>query len=345
MSQPCILCLNTNVALTDEHIFPEAAGGTLSFDLLCQPCNSKLGQFVDAPYVKQKHIELFRAVHRIAGKTGHIPQPFSDTYQIETKSGPTKVRLDNDFHLRVVPGAPEIWLSDHGGIGVRLSRDVKNKANIPNVIRAALTRFLKTEQGLSLGWTDEEKENAIRNSIADAEAVQPTSEPIEVPICGSWEIDFKVLFSEHVKVIYEVSCLEYGQQFIKSDQASRIRKFLLSKCTGKMDRTDLSEVAVELGIVPEINGNLVGFIDHITRGKRLDTHLALVTPDGVICSMLGIGAIFGTKGIGGLAFGRESSKAYVSSINGIGNGIFAFHDILHEAHMHKVTQEGVETDK
>jgi len=90
-------------SLTAEHLFPEAIGGRIKARILCQSCNSRLGRYIDAPFLKQKNIELARAAHRLAGRNGKVPQPFSDIYTYDTPKGVLKFKLDENFSHKTIP--------------------------------------------------------------------------------------------------------------------------------------------------------------------------------------------------------------------------------------------------
>ncbi|MDV6343025.1 hypothetical protein [Nitrosomonas sp. Is37] len=80
-----------------------------------------------------------------------------------------------------------------------MSRDVRDIKDIPKVIRTILSRFFKSEEGMGLGWSEEEKERTIQKSIEGAKQVSLKSEQIQSSLGGSWTIDLKALFVEHVK--------------------------------------------------------------------------------------------------------------------------------------------------
>lgn len=327
----CILCLESNKPLTEEHIFPEAAGGSISKYLLCKTCNDKLGHRVDARYVNQKHIQLARATYKIHGKTGEIPQPFSDTYSIDKPESTLKIKLDSNFVPRVVPQAPKVWITKNGEIGISLSRDVKDMKDIPKVIRTTLSRFFKSADGIQLGWSEEKKEEAIKRSIEGAKQVSPKSEQIQQSLQGNWEIDLKALFVEHVKVIYEICCLEFGNDFRGSTSGQRLRTFLLAQCTDAPEPWEWVKVAKQLNVIPQIPPDLDGFIKHLTNNSQSTYHIAVVTPAGVICSMLGMGAVFHTKDLERIAAASDVATVYMSSINGGKSGIFTLGELLGHA--------------
>lgn len=327
MCDLCILCLESTEPLTNEHIFPEAAGGNISKYLLCKSCNSQLGQWVDAPYVDQKYIQLARVVYKVSGKTGKIPQPFSDTYSIDGSESQLRIKLDKDFAPRVVPQAPKVWVTENGEIGLSLSRDVKDKKDIPRTIRTVLSRFFKSDEGMRLEWSEEEKENAIQKAIDGAMKIQPTSEQIQSSLIGNWTIDLKALFVEHVKVVYEICCVEFGHHFIGSPSAERLRIFLLAKCTEEAEPWDLIDAARHLNVAPQVPPDLDGFVKYLTNNSPHTHHVAVVTSTGVVCSMLGMGATFYTKYLE-LAGVADVAKVYLNSIAGEKSGVFVLSELL-----------------
>jgi len=131
--------------LTVEHLFPEAIGGRIKARILCQSCNSRLGQYIDAPFLKQKSIELVRAVHRLAGRNGKVPQPFSDIYSYDTPKGTLKFRLDENFLPRIIPQAPRIWIDENQSIGLEISMDEQDRRCLPIIIKTVFNRFFVNE--------------------------------------------------------------------------------------------------------------------------------------------------------------------------------------------------------
>lgn len=327
----CILCLESTKPLTEEHIFPEAAGGKISKRVLCKPCNDKLGRWVDAPYVDQKHIQLARVAHKIPGKTGNIPQPFSDVYSIGGSEGQLKIKLDKDFAPRVVLQAPRVWITEDGEIGLSLSLDAKDRKDIPKLIRTVLSRFFKSDEGVRLEWSNEEKENAIQKSIEGASKLEIRSEKIKSPLGGRWTINFKALFVEHVKVIYEICCLEFRVPFISSPSGVRMRAFLHAQCSDKVEPWELMDMAKYLNVAPQIPPDLNDFIKHLTSGIPHTHHVAVVTPAGVVCSMLGMGATFHARDLDQVPETTDVATVYISSLTGGKSGIFSLHEMLVDA--------------
>jgi hypothetical protein len=327
MSGTCILCLDSSKPLTKEHIFPEAVGGRISQYLLCKSCNDKLGHWVDAPYVDQKPIQLARVTYKIQGKTGKVPQPFSDTYSLDDSEFTQKIKLDSNFSPIVVPQAPKVLITENGGIRLNLSCDVRDMKMIPQVIRATLSRFFRSDAGMRFGLSEEKKEKAIQRFIEEAKEVPSKSEQIQSPLEGSWTIDLKALFTEHVKVIYEVCCVEFGEHFRDDASAQRLRTFLQAQCTEDPEPWDLNEVAKHLHVAPQVPPDIDSFINYLTDNNPHTYHVAIVTATGVICSMLGMGAVFHAQYLQHIAAFSDVAKVYLSSINDGRSGVFTLGDL------------------
>jgi|SRR5579862_677363 len=323
---PCILCLDTTQPLTAEHIFPEAAGGTISRYLLCKPCNDKLGRFVDAHYLEQKHIQLARVVYKIQGKTGKIPQPFSDTYSVDGGESQTRIKLDENFAPRVVPEAPEVWVTKTGDIGFRLFRDVRDRKDIPKIIRTVLSRFFKSDDGKNLKWSEEKQESSIQKAIEEANKIEPKLQQIQSSLGANWTIDKTALFVEYVKVLYEVCCIEFGPNFIGVPSAERLRKFLLSICTEEPAEWDLEETAKRLNVsaLPDPSD----FVKRLTNSNPHTYHVAVAMPSGAACSMLGMGAVFGADDMVKSTSSDFGVKVYLSSVSGDRSGVFTLLELL-----------------
>jgi hypothetical protein len=244
--------VETNVTLTEEHIFPEAAGGKIKADLLCKPCNDKLGSTVDAEYLKQKPVELARNAYSVAGKTGNVPQPFSEAYPVKGTDLSLRVKLDEDFAPRVVPSQPHVSVTEDGELRFTGVWDAKDRDQIPQIVRIKLSRFFKSERGRALGWSYEQQQTAIRKSVAEAEQVPVESQRIQEPLHGQWCMDLSALFAEHVKVIYEAGCHEWGKSFMGSQAGSRLRRYLHDQCSGQARPEKFSEMAKRLKVVPNV---------------------------------------------------------------------------------------------
>lgn len=254
----CILCEDPNAELTEEHIFPLNAGGCLHARILCKDCNSILGTYIDGPYLRQKHVELARMVYKIKGRARAIPQPFSGVHEVWGARGPMRIRLNAAGKAIVVGSAPTLQPVEDG-LELTVHVDATERENLPVIVRSTLERYFRSQEGQTQRWTPEQQENAIQNAIAGAEATPTETDHTPFNIRGTWSICLKAVFKEHVKVLYEVACLEFGKAFFQSDKGKKLRTFLREQCRPDAD-FDLASVALELGVVPILSDEIVGFL-------------------------------------------------------------------------------------
>jgi HNH endonuclease len=67
----CIFCLEERDS-TIEHVFPEAIGGKMTIDRVCEPCNSWLGTNVDSRLTDHIGVLMKRFLLRIPNRHGKI---------------------------------------------------------------------------------------------------------------------------------------------------------------------------------------------------------------------------------------------------------------------------------
>ncbi len=79
----CIFCLEER-APSDEHVFPEAIGGTLKIDRVCKSCNGRLGSDVDVLLTDHGLILMKRDMLGMQDSNG---DPF-DAFQKVFRHGP-----------------------------------------------------------------------------------------------------------------------------------------------------------------------------------------------------------------------------------------------------------------
>jgi hypothetical protein len=102
----CRLCTRSE-ANSEEHVILSALGGRLVVrDLLCKPCNEKLGQTIDAGTAER--FEIFRALLGIVGDRGQTASVMGANEKGE------KFIIDNGELARRAPGAPVVEHDDDG---------------------------------------------------------------------------------------------------------------------------------------------------------------------------------------------------------------------------------------
>jgi hypothetical protein len=73
----CIVCMR-QLGLgeqSDEHVFPDAIGGTLVIRDVCRECNGRLGDRVDRGLVEHQAMQFTRKTLGIRSRSGRIPDP------------------------------------------------------------------------------------------------------------------------------------------------------------------------------------------------------------------------------------------------------------------------------
>jgi HNH endonuclease len=324
----CVLCLNDNLSLTDEHIFPESAGGRIKKCILCKTCNDKAGNYIDAPYLDMKHVQLARAILQIPSKkSGYIPIPLNDTYATNGINGLFKVKLDSNFQPIAVPQAPLVHINASGELNISLSRDVKYARDISKIIRTTLSRFFRSKEGGILGWSAQEQEDAILKIIESAKKVPPTEERVQFPIEGNWELSLSPSYAEYVKIIYEICCIESEGTFPTTASGQKIRNFLMERITGKSaSEFDVKEAALALNVHPGIPEDLKSLFEKITDKQLNSYHFALVGASSVVVYMFGFGASFHSSDF--FRIDKKTTKVYLNKINGGKFGIYDLEELI-----------------
>jgi hypothetical protein len=295
MSNPptgkCVLCLVVK-PLTEEHIFPDGIGGYLTADILCKDCNSNLGHKIDAPYLEQPHVELARNALRISGKRNHIPQPFSEIYEVTAAQTKLRIRLDVDFKPKVIPDVPDVSIQPDGGLSMSLTLDAGDRGKISDIIQKKLERFFETPTGKSLNWTPQQIKDAITLATKQASQVDADQSPVGW-LQGKFQVDLNRLFLEHVKVAYEIACIHYKDHFLGTGRAEEIRRFLYENSQeDKTDTWDIGSVAKQLRITPQLADPATNLLIAQLTGNAIHAfHVALITGQHVSISMLGMGVV------------------------------------------------------
>jgi hypothetical protein len=309
--------------MTEEHIFPDGAGGYLTADILCKECNSSLGQKIDGPYLRQPHIQLARNALRISGKRNNIPQPFSEIYEIEAAEPKLRIRMDVDFKPEIIPDISDVSMRPDGSIAISLMVDVGARDAIPGIIQKKLERFFATPEGKALNWTPEQISNAISKTSEQASQTDARESPVG-RIHGSFQIDLKNLFLEHLKVAYEISCVHYMYDFIGTPRANEIRQFLYESAqSGHTESWNIESVAKNLRVAPQVTDPAINFlIAQLTNNAPHAYHIALVLGPHIIVSMFGMGVML-TDAVDA---SRASSGLFVNDIQQKKSTIQASHD-------------------
>jgi hypothetical protein len=306
----CVLCLAAKL-LTEEHIFPEGIGGSLTADILCKDCNSNLGHKVDAPYLEQPHVQLARNALGVSGKRDHIPQPFSEIYEVTGTQTKLRIRLDVNFKPKVIPDVSGVSVRPDGALSISLTVDAGERGMIAGIIKKKLERFFETPDGKALNWTHQQISDAIAMASEQASHAEADRSPIG-KLHGVFKVDLKRLFLEHIKVAYEITCIHFKEHFLGTSRAEEVRQFLFENSRAdKTDTWDIGDVAKRLKISPQLSDPAINLlIAQLTANAPHAYHVALISGQHVIVSMLGMGVVL-TDVVGA---DQTSSAIYINDI-------------------------------
>ncbi|HFO6801901.1 TPA: HNH endonuclease [Escherichia coli] len=100
----CIICLEEKEAKSfgEEHVIPEAIGGSYIINNVCNSCNSNLGQKVDIKIINEFLSVCLRHEKDIRGKSGLLPIMFPGTFENEFNKK-EKYRLEHDENGNIQP--------------------------------------------------------------------------------------------------------------------------------------------------------------------------------------------------------------------------------------------------
>jgi hypothetical protein len=288
----CINCFTTD-ALTEEHVFADGAGGYVTAYILCKTCNGHFGANIDSPYLKQPVVELARNTLRIGGRRRIIPQPLKGPYIVEGPAGEATINLDVDFNPRVVPKVHDIEILEDGGLALSMVIDAKDRDKIPGIVRSKYERFFKSEEGAALGWSKDEQEKALKDTI-DGYMSAPDKETPTGTLSNSITINASTLFLEAAKVAFEIAAIEDGLDFVESARADQFRDLFK-----RVERGEIKDIptfrqmlsSFNAAEIP-LNSPIARSIDWMTGGEAHENHVAILNgPHGII-SMFGIPYLF-----------------------------------------------------
>jgi hypothetical protein len=203
----CVLCLHEfpTEEQTDEHVFPEAIGGVIVLRDMCKPCNSRLGQTVDAALVNHVLMQMKRFRFGISGKRGSIPNPLAVG---TVTDGPVRqVRFDPASNSLKVETQKSVEPLGPGNKHVTLVVDKSEEARIPEITKTIKERAERS--GKTVGPFERKDEHVDHPTVR-----------YEV------KVDLDSWIGGLVKIIYELGCLELGPQYLADPWAERYRTLL-----------------------------------------------------------------------------------------------------------------------
>ncbi|QFP71406.1 HNH endonuclease [Bacillus subtilis] len=205
----CIMCKRDKENLSEEHVFPDAIGGTLVLFNVCKDCNDILGHSVDHHLTNHWLIQYQRSLLKIPGKSGTIPSPFKGGVIKKTEQ---KVRLTSDDEGRVkgylMPSIKKEKNSDNT-FEIEAVFDKQDKEKIPKMMDKILKR-----QGLGATYSEIDKKIIEGNLL----------EPININI----ELDQVKYKKAIMKIVYELAHYWLGENYFNDPIGEKIRKYIKS---------------------------------------------------------------------------------------------------------------------
>jgi hypothetical protein len=255
----CIFCLRERES-SDEHVFPEAIGGTLHIERVCKCCNDRLGGYVDAPLVNHPLTIGLRWKFKIGGKGGTVPDALKQVLGTGRLAKDPSQRISASISsenqvptIKLVP-RQERTQKDGQDI-VQTTIDYRDSPNLGGIIQKILTRAGKSPLPPS------ELAKEVARTISGAQIIENPQ--------VHYDVEFDVIEYQRgvFKIAYELAWYWLGDGFLDDPEAAKLRKSIL-------DSVPLAEQSDCHGIERYIR--LGGTIDAFTEWNgRSHVHMAL----------------------------------------------------------------------
>ncbi|MGR6342355.1 HNH endonuclease [Priestia megaterium] len=208
----CIICKQLKENLTEEHIFPDAIGGTLTLKNVCKECNNKLGHSVDHHLVDNWFIQAERLSLKLRGKSGKLPNPLGNGVLKENPKQKVRYHFNSDGNPREVYLVPHIEkeTKDDDTEIIKISIDRKDKDKLPGIINKISKRYGKPE----LSYEQIEKQVHEETILTPSIEMQLTMDIVQ----------YKRAI---LKIAYELAYYWLGDEYFNDSIGERIRKCIL----------------------------------------------------------------------------------------------------------------------
>ncbi|MGG0656448.1 HNH endonuclease [Rummeliibacillus pycnus] len=208
----CIICEKDKDKLTEEHIFPDSIGGTLTQYNVCKTCNDLLGHNVDHHLVDHELIQFERHQLNIRGKSGKLPNPLEKGVIDNERQQKVLYRFDYEGkpkELYLVP-SQDVKVNDDQSIDITISIDKKDKSKLPEMINKTLRRNGKKELTL-------EEIEALSVEFVDEKPIMKIQQKIDIH-------HYKRAI---LKIAYELAHYWIGEDYFKDSTGNMIKNCFL----------------------------------------------------------------------------------------------------------------------
>lgn len=185
----CIICRLTKKALerSDEHVIPDSLNGYYHIYSVCRNCNSNMGASVDGVLLNHKLAQLYRFSEGISGKSGKVPNPFSEIKSIKgNPKASVKTEISNDGKI-VYKYIPKVETEENED-GTIKSFNILVDSRDKKMIEGIRQKIIKRNKLENAQFTTKENvENVIENP----------------ELTGQWEVDTLKFKLGLLKIAYE----------------------------------------------------------------------------------------------------------------------------------------------
>jgi hypothetical protein len=208
----CIFCLQekTEAQFSDEHVFPEAIGGTMLIRTVCKPCNDYLGHSIDAHLTNHWFVQTQRLALGIKGKAKKVPNPLATGTLSDDATQKLVYVLNADGQpeeLYVVPNISREKMPD-GREKISMRVDASDRDKIPGMVN---------KMRLRAGMSPLTKEEEDRISATPSQRVDQPWMSVDLAI------DLKEYQRAILKIAYELACTWLGPAYLNDPAGEALR--------------------------------------------------------------------------------------------------------------------------
>ncbi len=198
----CVICDEEILEKSEEHVIPEAIGGKITFNGICKTCNKKLGAKVDFSFTENALMVFIRAYLGIKNKD---KKTISFIDRLKWKG------LDGENKERVVKNGK--FLAEKVGIHVYTPPYISDDLSI--------IRFENIE--------DLEKHLEREKIDINLDEYKISVNITNVQLQCDFEINYKFLALELIKIAYEIAIKELGINYIDDEIGNKYKKILFNE--------------------------------------------------------------------------------------------------------------------
>lgn len=285
----CIICrlMKKTLERSDEHVIPDSLNGYYHIYSVCKSCNSNMGASVDGVLLNHKLAQLYRFSEGISGKSGKIPNPFSEIKSIKgnpNASVKTEISDEGKIVYKYLPKV-ETEESEDGTLkSFNILVDSRDKKMVEGIRQKIIKRNkLENVQFIS--------QESIENVIENPE------------LTGQWEVDTLKFKLGLLKIAYEFAVDSIDEYF---DDPLAIK---ISEIIRDSSYERIHELKIGSGLDKEIFKSIENIFD-INKKRHI---LMLISIDqGLIC-LIKIDTVFHI----GIQLSERKYMSFENSIIGI----------------------------